>query len=316
MLEIGGYLDFSANWQIKEFAYSPILLNTARNCIRYITQQRKIQRILVPYYSCHTVVRALQYDGVEVVFYSLDEEFMPVFSKGSQDEYFIYVNYYGVMDEKVNKLSKKYCNLIVDNSQAYFSIPQQGVDTVSSPRKFFGLPDGGLLFPGKMLKKRELPLDTSSGRVLYLAKRLDYGAKKVYSDSLEVRKSLENSPIKRMSKITQLLLSSLDLEYARKRRIKNWYIIDEELGETNRFKVKLCKGSVPLFYPYYCSKPQLRSYLVSNNIFVGTYWPDVLELVSSNSFEASLVMNMIPLPIDQRYDVRHMKYMIDIINNL
>jgi hypothetical protein len=118
-----------------------------------------------------------------------------------------------------------------------------------------------------------------------------------------------------MSKITQLLLSSLDLEYARERRIKNWYIIDEELGVTNRFKVKLSGDSVPLFYPYYCSKPELRSYLVSHNIYVGTYWPDVLKLVPSNSFEASLVMNMIPLPIDQRYDVHHMKYMIDIIGN-
>jgi hypothetical protein len=314
MMEMGGFLDFSANWKLKKLPLNPILLNTARNCIRYITQQRKIYRILLPYYTCHTVVRALKNDGVEVVFYSLGEGFMPILPHGGKDEHIIYVNYYGVMDEAVEKVAGEYKNLIVDNSQAFFSAPNKGVDTVSSPRKFFGLPDGGLLYPGTKLVQRELAQEKSSERILHLAKRLDYGAKEAFDDSLAARKSLIDLPVRQMSHLTQIMLSSLDLGFARERRRKNWYVLDKVLGESNRLNIGLNEKAVPLFYPYFCSKPGLRPFLISKNVFVGKYWPDVQELVSPSSFEADLVENIIPLPIDQRYDEQDMIRMLNIID--
>ena len=314
MFEIGGFLDLSANWQMKEIPHNPILLNTARNCILYIAQQRKIRRILVPYYTCHTVVRALKNDGIEVIFYFIDEDFMPILPYGSQEEYVIYVNYYGIMDEAVERVVKKYKRIIIDNSQAFFSTPHTGVDTVSSPRKFFGLPDGGLLNPGTDLIQRELSIDRSFERMLHLTKRLDCGAKEAFADSLAARESLGSSPVKSMSHLTQLLLSSIDLEFCREQRRKNWSVIDRVLGENNRLKLRLSEQEVPLFYPYYCYDNELRLFLISKNIFVGTYWPDVQELVPANSFEADLVAKMVPLPIDQRYNEQHMIQILNIIN--
>jgi hypothetical protein len=314
MSEIGGFLDLSANWQLKGISHNPILLNTARNCIRYIAQQRKIRRVLVPYYTCHTVVRALKNDGIKIVFYFLDEDFMPVLPHGSEDEYVIYVNYYGVMDELVAKVVKKYTKLIIDNSQAFFSTPHKEVDSVSSPRKFFGLPDGGLLYPGRDLILRELSADKSSERMLPLFKRLDCGAKEAFADSLAARKSLVDAPIKRMSYLTQLLLGSLDFKFCRERRRKNWRVVDEVLGKNNRLKIKLTEQAVPLFYPYFSHDKELRSFLISKNVFVGTYWPDVQDFVPSNSFEADLVTKMVPLPIDQRYNEEHMLELLRIIS--
>jgi hypothetical protein len=314
VLEIGGYLDLSANWHTKGIAHNPILLNSARNCIRYIAQQRKIRQILVPYYTCHTVVRCLKSDGVDVVFYSLDDAFMPMLPPGSEDEYVIYVNYYGVMDRKVKELAAKYPKLIVDNSQAFFSAPLEGVDTVSSPRKFFGLPDGGLLYPGENLIEIELPLDRSSERMVQLVKRLDDGAQAAFPDSLAARNALIDQPIKRMSRLTEFLLGSLDMEFSRARRRENWRVIDKELHKANRLSIELNEQEVPLFYPYYCFQPELRGKLISKGIFVGTYWPDVKALVAEGSFESSLVTNMIPLPIDQRYDDQDMLKVLNIIN--
>lgn len=316
MYEIGGFLDLSANWPQKEPAHCPVLLNTARNCIRYLAQQRDIRRVLVPYYACHTVVRALQQDDVEIVYYSLDANFMPDLKGLDHDEYLLYVNYYGVMDGNVQKLSSKLPNLIVDNSQAYFSTPIKGVDTVSSPRKFFGLPDGGVLFPGRKLGHRKLPLDRSTDRFIYLAQRLDDGSQKVYPDSLAARQALENYPVRRMSRLTQYLLGSIDLDFAKDRRIHNWRTLDAVLGPSNKIRFELRKDAVPLFYPYFSTHSKLRSHLVSNHIFVGTYWPGVLDVVPADSFEARLVTDMIPLPVDQRYDTRHMKHMLGIISQM
>ena len=312
--EIGGYLDLSANWLQKEIPHNPVMLNTARNCIRYIARQRNIKRIFIPYYSCHTVVRALQNDGVEINFYSIDDNFMPIFPEDIQNGYFMYVNYYGLMNNNVSALAEKYENLIVDNSQAFFSVPIKGVDTVSSPRKFFGLPDGGLLYPGKPITEENFPVDKSVDRLSYLAKRLDYNASEAYPDSLQARNSFEKSPIKAMSKLTRYLLRSIDFEHARKQRRKNYKILDAGMKNDNKLDVEL-KSSVPLFYPFYCDKKDFRDYLISNNIFVGTYWPDVIDLVPSDSIEADLVQNIIPLPIDQRYQAKHIHYLLKTVKS-
>lgn len=316
MIEIGGYLDLSANWKSKKLPHDPILLNSGRNCFRYIARQRKITRVLMPYYTCHTVVGALKSDGVEVAFYSLDEDFMPEVTPKERDEHIIYNNYYGVMDDNVKKAAGQFKNLMVDNSQAFFSTPLRGVDTVSSPRKFFGLPDGGLLYPGTELVEGELDEERSSERIMHMARRLDYGAKDAFDLSRSARESLVDLPVRRMSQLTRVLLGSLDFDFAREQRRENWSVLDNVLGESNRFKGGLSQNEVPLFYPYFCSKAGLRPFLISKGVFVGRYWPDVEDLVTPDSFEADLVEFMIPLPIDQRYGEQDMIRVLSIIDEL
>ena len=50
----------------------------------------------------------------------------------------------------IQLLNKKYPNLIVDNAQAFY-MPHLGLASFYSPRKFFGVADGGYLFCGKKL---------------------------------------------------------------------------------------------------------------------------------------------------------------------
>lgn len=39
-----------------------------------------------------------------------------------------------------------------------------------------------------------------------------------------------------------------------------------------------------------------------NNIFVATYWSDVLKLVKKDSLEYRFVNNLVPIPVDQRIE--------------
>lgn len=315
MKEIGGYLDISANWRSRSLDGSPILLNSARNCIRYIAQQRKIKKIYLPYYTCDTVVKALTRENIEIVFYNIDVNFKPLLPDALNNEYILYVNYYGLMDDNVRELSVKHKNMIVDNSQAFFSKPLPGVDTVSSPRKFFGLPDGGVLYTNSGFQYEDLPVDKSSQRVLPLVKRIDYGAKSAYDECLSVRKEIDNLPIMQMSEITQLLLGSIDYEHAIERRRSNWAILDEQLSGTNRIKVIMNDDAVPLFYPYLSDSYELRQHLILNKVYIATYWPGVKQKVSPDSFEYDLVDKMLPLPIDQRYDSEDMLQIIRLLKD-
>ena len=58
----------------------------------------------------------------------------------------------------------------------------------------------------------------------------------------------------------------------------------------------------------------LRKELISKKIYVATYWPNVLEWCN-DYIENDLVLNTIPLPIDQRYNIVDMQRIVQIILN-
>ena len=59
---------------------------------------------------------------------------------------------------------------------------------------------------------------------------------------------------------------------------------------------------------------QIKKYLIQHKIFVPTLWPNILSL-PEYSYEYYLANNLVLLPIDQRYSVTDMKYVLDVLNN-
>ena len=55
----------------------------------------------------------------------------------------LYVNYFGLCDENVERLLQEVPKekLIIDNSQALFALPSNAMATIYSIRKFIGVPD-------------------------------------------------------------------------------------------------------------------------------------------------------------------------------
>ncbi len=72
----------------------------------------------------------------------------------------------------------------------------------------------------------------------------------------------------------------------------------------------------PMVYPYLREgNNELRTFLIKNKIFAAKYWPNVAEWVNDeDAFEIHLYNNLIPLPIDQRYNTHDMKVVLDIIS--
>ena len=65
--------------------------------------------------------------------------------------------------------------MIVDNAQALFAEPIQGVKSVYSPRKYVGIPDGGIAYIEAGLDINQYDRDVSYERCSHLLKRLDLG---------------------------------------------------------------------------------------------------------------------------------------------
>jgi len=117
-----------------------------------------------------------------------------------------------------------------------------------------------------------------------------------------------------MSKFTQALLSNVNFDSVNQRRVENYVILHDYLHANNQLKLSSDLGNnVPLCYPFLVNKGhQLKQFLISNRIFIPTYWPNVEEWINDKScFEYDLFKNLVCLPIDQRYSIDDMNHIIN-----
>lgn len=300
MKSIGGFQELELNEGI-EFHSNAIRLNTARNALEYILLACKIKKIYIPFYICDVILQPLVRTGIKWSFYNINEDFEPDFDFSiiKTDESFLYVNYFGLNEKNVKKLVLNVPNLIIDNSQAFYSKPYKGVFTIYSPRKFFGLSDGAYLYSQKKVVVN-LDTDISFQRFQHLLKRIDISPESSYTLFQANEEALNNQPLRKMSNLTLRLLKSINYEEVAGKRRQNYSYLESNLNSTNEIKFNLDE-QVPLVYPYLPNKTISKEYLIKNKIYIATYWSNVLNWVNKTSFEYYLVKNLINLPIDQRY---------------
>lgn len=317
MKGIGGYFGLELQHG-EEFHKHAIRLNTGRNAFEYLLRSKGYKKVFLPYFTCDVLLEPIKRLEIKYEFYHIDDSFRPVFDFESLNtqEVFVYTNYFGVCDNQVDSVYSECQNLIIDNSQAFFSMPLARVDTFYSPRKFFGVPDGAYLYTDTILVGYELKQDFSYHRCEHLLGRIDLGPEDFYSVFKKYDRSLSDQSIKKTSPLTERLLKSIDYRNIGRIRRKNFYLLHNNLRYSNKLNINVDKQAVPMIYPYLIDNGDvLKKRLISNKIYVPTYWPNIFDWAVKGSFELNLAENLIALPIDQRYGNAEMDYIIGLINN-
>ena len=309
---IGGYFSLELR-QGEHYHKEALCLNSARNCLEYILRARNYTKIYLPYYTCEVILEPIKKLNLEFEFYNINKLLEPIMDYPlNNKEAFLYTNYFGLKQDCVKRLAKLYKKqLIVDNAQAFYAKPLEGIDTFYSPRKFFGVADGGYLYIDKKLDI-ELEQDYSYERMSHLLKRIDVSAEFGYNDFKRNDDSLINQPIKLMSSLTNKILSSIDYNSVKEKRIENYLYLESKLKDKNLIQLPLKNIDVPMVYPYLTNDIALKQKLIANKIFVATYWPNVFEWTKENDFEYNLAKLLLPLPIDQRNEKERIKHMINL----
>lgn len=314
---IGGYLEMSFAKPQRTLHNDAIHLNSARSCLEYALKKLNVKKLYIPEYICGVVEQPLKRIGVDYGVYSIGDDLRMVDETVLQDsEYILIVNYFGVMSGYCEDMSNVYGNkAIFDYSQAYFDDAPAGGVTFYSPRKFFGLPDGGLLKGLEDADTTELPTGVSYSRTGHLMARYDAGPEEGYDKYQAAEFSLDEEGTMRMSRLTKAMLDVVDDEEAMAVRRANFDKLHGALGANN--KLKMADGvSGPLCYPYYTDDDTLRGRLIENRIFVPTYWNEIPSVVTNRNQADKLAQSIIPIPIDQRYGEAEMQRIIDCIQQV
>lgn len=309
MREIGGYFNLELDYKNDILHADGVLLNTGRNSLEYILRSlKKVQKVYLPYFTCEVILEPLSKLQIKYDFYSINERFeLTEELILAQDEYLIYTNYFGIKDKYVCQLASIYNKqLIVDNAQAFYAEHIPDINTIYSPRKFMGLPDGGIAYANGYYNVEER--DVSYERCSHLLKRYDIGPADGYSDFRANSEKLKGLPICRMSHLTEALMHSIDYEYIKNKRKENFNFLHRALKDNNKLSI-LFKDefACPMIYPYFSENPLLKSLLIKEKIFVATYWPNVLNWCKPTDIEYQLADRIIAIPIDQRYGEDEMK---------
>ncbi len=320
MLPIGGYFELERACGSGVMHDQMLAYQSARASLYHLLEGHEIECLWLPRYLCDSVIEVVECLGVNYQLYSVDEMFgiATTISLGEKD-YIFYVNYFGLNDAAEEQFLAKYPShqVILDYSQNFFKRPNRKVfATIYSPRKFLGVPDGGLLSTAKSLAYDQLPVDDASiGRCEHLLRRLNGEVSSGYIAYQYAEESLREFEPKKMSKLTHRLLASLDYEYVRRQRQRNFIFLHEQLGRFNRLGFEL-KDQVPMCYPLLTNSTQLRSRLIERDIFIPCYWPEVIKRQGVSEFEQDLVQHLVAIPCDQRCTLSQLEFVVDSIQEI
>ncbi|MDA8175348.1 MAG: hypothetical protein M0018_12345 [Nitrospiraceae bacterium] len=323
-VEIGGYFGLDMPDFGDAFA-DTIKFQSGRAAMRAVIERNGLSRVMVPSYVCDSIIKAARDAGAEVEIYGLDgslyPEKMPLFLP--ERSALVYVNYFGLCGPNIARLLEELPpeRLIIDNSHALFAEHSGALASVYSPRKFAGLPDGGLLrlSPGSQPVSPGEEDCGSFARMKYLLVRMAYSAREGYADFNSARNSLvDNSPL-RMSRLTRRLMRSIRWDRVIERRRANYMVMAGIMDPVNDLKWSIAEKDVPLCYPFAAKGKnvnKIKKELAGLDVFTATYWPDVLPRARANTIEATLVNETLFLPIDQRLEKAQVEKVCNLVLEL
>lgn len=304
----GGFLPLEMSKGVKNKYSNMISFQSSRAALRYFIDDLLINKVWLPVYTCDALLSVFFNKSIEINYYHLNDDFsISTNIELDEHEYIIYVNYFGLNDKNVRSLLKKhpYDQVIIDNSQAFFSKSYGEIATVYSARKFFGVPDGGFL---QTLRKISRTINDSllkADNYQHLLLRLQGDDDIAYQHFLTAEKCFEDTTPRKATKLTELILGNLDYDDISSIRLRNFEYLHEKLKSYNQLKLEV--ENAPLCYPLLTRKKISKAELIAKKIFVPTYWKDCLNR-KLNVFESSMVEDCIFLPIDQRYDINDMEH--------
>jgi hypothetical protein len=261
----------------------------------------------MPFYTCDALIAPVLEAGIGLEFYHLDKQLRPVrFRRPGPGELFVAINYFGLQTAMIRSFAKRFGDrLVADHVQAFFERPARGHWAFCSARKFFGVPDGAYLYSAEAMGIR--PPRNPAYDIRHLVNRLVGRQQTGYRQVRRFEQQM-NCRIRRMSILSERLLSAVDYAEARRRRCENYLFLHRKLAKYNLFHAALPADATPFCYPLLLDRLVDRRLLARHRLYVPTLWEDISRRrVRGFDWERKLAMQLLPLPIDQRYGPENME---------
>lgn len=334
-------------WEADEF--NKIYLKSGRNAFKaicnHISKTTTDKRVLFPAYHCETESDPWYEAGWEVMYYPVEKNFtvdclkLQKFVAETTPAVLVIQSYFGfeALDDECDKFLKSLKSegiiIIEDITQSVLSdIKHDCADYyVASFRKFFAIPDGGVLISKSMINIGDI---NQSDQNLTLSAVQAYSLKKEYFETKEIdvkeqfRKeyvSLNglisvNDALYAMSDFSKKILESIDREDIGTKRRRNFMLLAEGFKKIESLEINrniLCDSTVPLFLPVLMEtseeRADLQAFLAKHNIYCPIIWKMSPRIMNCPIESKEIYSRILCFPIDQRYDTDDMQRVIETV---
>ena len=183
--------------------------SSLRAALVYFLNFSNVKNLYLPVYYCHDVTDFLIKHGIQLKFYNIDKNFKPLKVSLTDREKILYPDYFGVNQRAVEKVISTFGskNVIIDCAQSFWA-EYTFTAILKSYRKFFPVPDGSSILTNLQLKLGSIEQNNS----VKLDHLLDPVKKSAYEHFLKAEEEFSKLKIKKISKVTRVLMSNLDLK--------------------------------------------------------------------------------------------------------
>jgi len=308
-----------------------LALVNARSCLWWVIRQVAPTCVWLPSYLCAAVTEAVARAGAPHRFYAVDRDLRTAPDAALRDvkpgEMVVAIDYFGFPTASLVLQFAKARGAWTFRDAAQVLFPETETTeadfTAYSPRKFLGLPDGGLLrITGQLdASARELtPPPSDWWLAAFRAAQCRRDADLHGGDNsswFPIFKEVEDrqpTGAYRMSELSAALLArGWSPAAVRERRVANYRCLAGLLAKMALFP-ELPTGVIPLGFPVRVrGRDRIRERLFAWKIFPPVHWP--LEGVVPAEYAANhqLAREIMTLPCDQRYEPADMERMTGLL---
>jgi hypothetical protein len=296
-----------------------LLTANARSAVYLVANLLKPARVWLPSYICGTILPALEQTAVH--FYPVRSDLsVPEFQSPGEGDLVIIVDYFGVLaDRSVLAFAKSRGAWVLED--ACQALLTEGVGEMAdflmfSPRKFLGVPDGGILTARTNLDTTSISLSPPPPEWALKTLRAGFNRWKFDVDGGDrcwftlFQETERDGPVGNfaISDLASLLLRyAFDYSTIARKRRENYVALEQTLGEAAVFPV-LSPGEVPLGFPVRLKRRDtVRAALFDQHCYPTIHWP--IDGVVPPEFAESheLSQEILTLPCDQRYSTDDMR---------
>lgn len=295
----------------------------ARSALYCLLLSLRPNRIWIPDFVCPAVIDAVTKAGIALSTYAIDgglrlceTDWLGAVDAGDA---VLTVDYFGFPFD-LNGLRGLGATIIADCCQALFKMPNwQDADYfIASPRKFVGVPDGGIL-----VSQSPLPINLQPAPLEWQTNSLNASlARRAFDEgngddgwfaAFQENESLQPTGPFSMSAESKELIARLDYEFIAAKRRENYKVLSSIL-QGNALFPELEDDVVPLGFPIRVERrDDLQQKLFANKVFAPIHWHLSDADLDGLAFELS--EHILTLPCDQRYTSEQMTWLARLVKS-
>lgn len=329
-MEIGSFYNMSfpkLKFINKKSEKNDLFFVSGRNAITFILKSLNAKRCLLPNYLCGSVHNCFSdFDYYKITNeFQIDLQYLTDLIEENKYDLILIINFFGYIDKNIKpikELCKKNNILILEDfTHNLFSNKLYGDICVCSYRKTLPTPFGSIVkirnnnitfSQHNNLNFYYLYLNTCKilGSILknFLCLKFLWRPLLVYCEN-----NVNNLKNYNFDYINYYFYNYYYDKEIKNIRINNIFYLKKELDLSINPIFDACYFTLNLKCKNKITRDNMRKFFIDNKIYCPIYWP--LDFDKDNKCNISINETILSIPIDQRYTIIHMKYIINVIKS-